>query len=73
MEAIAKADNIRFCRMDKCYDQNKKKVLLNLDPAIRPIILDCLAQTGAELKQGRAPPTHMESELQEWLEAFTDA
>ncbi|CAK0806212.1 unnamed protein product, partial [Prorocentrum cordatum] len=72
MDVATKADNIKFCKMDWCYDQNKKKLLLHLDPTFRSVILDCLTRTVAEMQQGRAPPTHMERELQEWLEAFTD-
>ncbi|CAK0855184.1 unnamed protein product [Prorocentrum cordatum] len=66
-----RGDMIKFCKMDRCYDVNKRKLMLHLHPEIRQCIIDAMIQTGAEWKQGRAPVSHMERELQDWLEAFT--
>ncbi|CAK0827916.1 unnamed protein product [Prorocentrum cordatum] len=66
-----RGDMIKFCKMDQRYDVNKRKLMLHLHPEIRQCIIDAMVQTGTEWKQGRAPVSHMERELQDWLEACT--
>ncbi|CAK0815414.1 unnamed protein product [Prorocentrum cordatum] len=59
-------DIIRFTKMDRCHDQGKRRITLCVGE-YRKELIGALQQLGAELKPGRAPASHMESELQEWL------
>ena len=69
LEYAQKMDIIKFTKVDKCYDQGKRRITLCIAEA-RPELLSALQQIGAELKSGRAPASHMERELQEWLDVF---
>ncbi|CAK0886383.1 unnamed protein product, partial [Prorocentrum cordatum] len=60
-------DIIRFTKVDKCYDQGKRRITLCIGE-YRKEVIGALQQLGAELKSGRAPASHMERELQECLE-----
>ncbi|CAK0905960.1 unnamed protein product [Prorocentrum cordatum] len=64
-----KMDITRFTKVDRCYDQGKRRITLCLQEG-RKEVIGALQQLGAELKSGRAPASHMERELQEWLEVF---
>ena len=53
-------DEVRFCRLDKTYKADVKRVTLNIvSPQKRLLVLEALGQTDAERKYGRAPPTAM--------------
>jgi len=67
-----KAEMVRVCRLDRTFRSDRKKILLHVErtPA-RVSLLGALRQTGAEHRQGRAPRSNLERELQEWLEAFS--
>eukprot|EP00959_Pyramimonas_sp_CCMP1952_P170808 3569256-Pyramimonas_sp.AAC.1 len=60
---------IRLTKVDRCFDQDKRRITLCLQE-YRKEVIGALQQLGAELKSGRAPASHMERELQEWLEVF---
>ena len=54
-------DEVRFCRLDKTYKADIKRVTLNIvSPEKRLLVVEALSQTEAERKYGRAPPTAME-------------
>ena len=56
-------DEVRFCRLDKTYKADVKRVTLNIvSPEKRLLVLEALCHTEAERKYGRAPPTAMERE-----------
>ena len=60
---------VRFCRLDKTYKADVKRVTLNIvSLEKRLLVLEALSQTESERKYGRAPPTAMERELQAFLE-----
>ena len=62
-------DEVRFCKLDKTYKANMKRIALNIvSPEKRLLVLEALGQTEAERKNGRAPPTAMARELQTFLE-----
>ena len=55
-------DEVRFCRLDKTFQTDVKRVTLNIvSPEKRLLVLKALGQTEAERKYGRAPPTAMET------------
>ncbi|CAK0801431.1 unnamed protein product, partial [Prorocentrum cordatum] len=62
-------DIIKFTKLDRCFNQQQGRIALCLG-GCRKEIIGALVQLGGELKSGRAPATHMEREMQEWLEAF---
>ena len=62
-------DEVRFCRLDKTYKADVKRIKLNIvSPEKRLFVLVAPGQTEAERKYGRAPPTAIERELQTFLE-----
>ena len=61
-------DEVRFCRLDKTYKADIKRITLNIvSPEKRLLVLEALVQTEAERKYERAPLTAMERELQGFL------
>ena len=64
-------DEVRFCRLDKTYKADIKRITLNIvSPEKRFLVLEALSQTESERKCGRAPPTAVERELQAFLEGL---
>ena len=69
LSPIQICDEARFCRLDKTYKADIKRVTLNIvSPEKRLLVLEELSQTESERKCGRAPPTAKERELQVFLE-----
>ena len=59
--------------MSKCYNQGQKRITLCLAPEwgeFRKALTGALVQAKFVKRQGRAPATFMERELQEWLEGL---
>ena len=70
-----RAELCRFCRVTRCYRSEMTRITLACSPspagmALRAAILTGLVAGGWEMKVGRAPPVHLERELQGWLELF---
>ena len=68
-----KCDILRFCRIVKTFDPNRKKVVLSWGPSpkaqeYRSTVMGILCSLeNWEYKVGRPPPGHMERELGVWL------
>ncbi len=63
-----KMEMIRMCRLDKTYDKDKKRITFVLrDERWRQTAIACCVQAGMERKQGKAPASFMERELQEYV------
>ena len=72
-DLVEKGEMIRFCRLSKLYDQSKRRFTMCWGPgqeAVRRAVLKAMVEKGWERKQGRAPPSFMERELQAWLEVL---
>ena len=75
-EATAKGETIKFCRINKVYDSSKFRLTMAFSPTAeamtaRQIIMTALhKQQEFEHKQGRPPPSFMERELADWLQAL---
>lgn len=66
-----KADPVRFCRVSKFYNHWQKRIILCLAREcgqFRKALMGALVEAKFVRRQGRAPATLMERELQEWLE-----
>ena len=71
MPIAERCEVVRYCRVDKMYNQDKKRLTLCIERTpVRLQMLQALELAGAEKKQGRAPKNHMVNELQDWLEAL---
>ena len=76
MATEEKYDTVKFCRVVRCYDTAKKKVVMSWGPAtksqeMRSVFISLL--TGlplVEAKHGRPPAGHLERELGAWLKAL---
>ena len=76
MATEEKYDTVKFCRVVRCYDAAKKKVVLSWGPStkgqeMRSVFIALL--TGlplVEAKHGRPPAGHLERELGAWLKAL---
>ena len=67
------ADLVRMFKLSKVYDKDKRRLTICLAPQlveVRTAVAGCLVQLGWVRKFGKAPPSHMERELQEFLEAL---
>ena len=63
------ATRSRFCRLDKTYKADVKRVTLNIvDPEKRRLVLEDFSHFEAERKYSRAPPAAVKRELQTVLE-----
>ncbi len=62
-------EHVRLCKQARCYKSETKKLYLELGrcPA-REQILVAIIQMGFVKKGGRAPPSHLERDLIEWLQ-----
>ena len=68
------ADQILAFKLTKVYDRDKRRLTMSISPTLpdlRKCIAGCMDQIKWERKYGRAPPSHMERELQAFLEALT--
>ncbi len=67
---------VRLCKTKITYDQKFSKVTLSVRGELessRPLILEAAKQAGAEIKQGKAPPSGLERQLQQLLAAWAEA
>ena len=65
------AEVVGIFKVSKVYDKEKKRLTIALAPhllAERKLLSNCLDQLGWDKKEGKAPPSHMERELQSFLE-----
>ena len=65
------AELVGIFRVSKVYDKDKRRLTITLAPhllAERKLISGCLDQLGWPKKEGKAPASHMERELQSFLE-----
>ena len=68
-EVLAKADVVRFCLLDKCYNQAQRRVTIVVkDEGVRTAVGKAMEQLGFQRKSGRAPASHMERDVQMRLE-----
>ena len=71
MKVEDRATMIRVCRTDKMWRADQRRLTLFLaDQQISQLVVECLVQLGNTRKQGRAPATYLERELQEFVEAL---
>jgi hypothetical protein len=62
-------DHVRLCKQAKGYKAENKKLYLEMGRCpVRSEILAAAIQAGFQLKGGRAPPSHLERDLVEWLQ-----
>ena len=75
-EATSKGETIKFCRISKVYDSSKYRLTMAFSPtaeamAARQAVMSALHNMkDFEHKQGRPPPSFMERELADWLQAL---
>ena len=73
MSMDAKCDHARFCRVDRTYQSEQARITLSVDRSgVRDSVVSALQQLGAARKYGRAPPTLLARELQQWLDTLLD-
>ena len=61
----------QMCKVEKMYKNENKRLVMSFGSAdLARLITDSLVQTGAEQKYGKAPPSYLERELQDYLECF---
>jgi len=71
--SMSKSDMVKMCRADKMFKEGLSRVSLSIpNDSIRMLGVNSMVQLGAERKQGRAPRSNQEWELQAWLEALLD-
>ena len=68
---------IIFCKMSKCYKEEHHKLTLAFSPDeggknMRNFFLKGAAALGLDQKFGRAPPSHQERQLQQFIEMVTN-
>ena len=66
-------EKVKLFKVSKVFDKEKRRLTFCLSPDLveqRKALVGCLEQLGWERKYGKAPPSHMERELQEFLEAL---
>ncbi len=62
-------EHVRLCKQAKCYKAENKKLYLEMGRCpVRSEILAAVIQLGFQKKGGRAPPSHLERDLVEWLQ-----
>ena len=73
MSMDAKCDHAIFCRVDRTYQSEQARITLSVDRSgVRDAVVSALQQLGAARKFGRAPPTQLSRELQQWLDTLLD-
>ncbi len=68
--------SVRLCKAKVAYDQQYSKVTLALRGELensRSVILEAAKQAGADIKQGKAPPSGLERQLQQLLATWAEA
>ena len=66
------AELVKVFKVSKVYEREHRRITIMLGPGMADtgkVIKDSLAQLGWQHKQGKAPPSHMERELQAYLDA----
>ena len=67
------ADQVRMFKLPKVFDKEKRRLTICLAPQLveqRKAVAECLEQLGWVRKFGKAPPSHIERDLEEFLEAL---
>ena len=73
MSMDTKCDHARFCRVDRTHQSVQARITLAVDRSgVRDPVVSALQQLGAARKYGRAPPTQLSRELQQWLDTPLD-
>ena len=73
MSMDTKCDHARFCRVDRTYQSEQARITLSVDRSgVRDAVVSALQQLGEARKYGRAPPTQLARELQQWLDTLFD-
>ena len=73
MNMDTKCDHARFCRVDRTCQSEEARITLSVDRSgVRDPVVSALQQLGAARKYGRAPPTQLSRELQQWLDTLLD-
>jgi len=71
MTIAQKCEVVKICRKDKMFDSKKTRLTVVItDKAIRDVFLQCWDKMLVSRKWGKAPPTYLEREIQNWLEAL---
>ena len=73
MSMDLKCDHGNFCRDDRTYQSEQARVTLSVDKSgVRDPVVSAPQQLGAARKYGKAPPTQLARELQQWLDTLLD-
>ena len=68
-----KCDHARFCRVYRTYQSEQARITLSVERSgVRDSVVSALQQLGAARKYGRASPTQLSSELQQWPDTLLD-
>ena len=60
-------------RLDRTFQSEQARITLSVDRSgVRDAVVSALQQLGAARKYGRAPPTQLARELQQWLDTLLD-
>lgn len=71
MSVYDRAEAVQVCKLDKTWKADTKKVVMSFEKTgIRREVISAMTQVGASHKQGRAPASGQEREMQTWLESF---
>jgi hypothetical protein len=68
----SKCELIQLCRLNNTHVKEVKRITMCFAPnpgaqELRTLVLNAMTKTKWEVKEGKAPPSFMERELQEWL------
>ena len=73
MTLQSKTEKIRFYKLAKTYKQETVRLTLALGKStdkVREALLTCMEMRDFSLKQGKAPATFMERDIQTWWETM---
>ena len=72
MDQVEKGHTIKHCKLDKVFVESKVRLTYAIVDhlELKLAVGRALTIAGAERKVGKAPATHMEREVQGWLEAL---
>ena len=62
---------VLYCRVAKCYNEDTKKVIMSLHADLKPAkegIEHFLVAIGGQFREGAAPPSNLEREVQKMLD-----
>ena len=65
-----KADLIKYCRVDRLYRCDQRKLMMCVQDEAISAVVSALVQLGGVRKQGRAPASWLERELQLYLQSL---